>query len=385
MSRNGNFPIRVLGGGPAALASTLVLGNHGIEVSLIRRPVAYGPTVLLNDVTIRLLQELFGCEAALWSQGQIIRGRLVSWSNAADDAELVKESGLAIRASSLHRLLEEALRSGVSGDRLHILEPEETMARDDSNWTVEARGRSTNHRGRVLNVGERVALTCEARIDRTADPSLCAVESLENGWLFLLPLGQQRVALQAVIPKRPHDCEQTFDELLSQSRLIARHIRAVTGNPKMQVCAPRFTWQPACSGWLATGDAALSFDPICGDGSGQAIRCGLLAAAVIHAIQHGEPEEACLAHYRRRLARAFWVHLKGTTSFYAMARTNGPWRPEIDAAVRAIECLERDERYSPLTWLPRYRLQDLSLTRTLPLAVDMEAAPNRDFTVGPNA
>ena len=37
-------------------------------------------------------------------------------------------------------------------------------------------------------------------------------------------------------------------------------------------------------GWLSCGTAALSFDPICGDGTGHAVREGILAAAVIFAV-----------------------------------------------------------------------------------------------------
>jgi hypothetical protein len=82
---------------------------------------------------------------------------------------------------------------------------------------------------------------------------------------------------------------------------------------------------PVCApGWLACGTAALSFDPLCGDGTGNAVREAILVAAVIRAATAGEDVDRLLAHYRARLIAGFARHLAMCRGFY-LSGNCGPW------------------------------------------------------------
>jgi 2-polyprenyl-6-methoxyphenol hydroxylase-like FAD-dependent oxidoreductase len=351
--------IRVLGSGAAALAAGLGLARLGMDVVLCGHPPVSGPTLLLNATTVRLLDELFGCAAALLGHGWLTRGRLVSWSRRGEPDE-VDDQGLIIGAGKLHRILLDALQSGEGKSTISIVDSQACVFDRDAGWTLDARGRGAGGTGELVTIGERVAICKAASLTGDADRSLTAVEAVGCGWIILLPLGAGQAAVQAVVPRSPQDADQTLCALLADSRVIRRFVAELHGESQVLPCAPRFRSEPTRSAWIAAGDAALSFDPLCGDGTGQALRCGLLAAAVLGAISQGEPESDCLAHYRYRLRRAMLAHLRATIGYYRNVPHREIWQNEIEVANRLFHNLARGPIDVDKT---RYRLQGFSLLR----------------------
>ena len=148
------------------------------------------------------------------------------------------------------------------------------------------------------------------------------------------------------------------ESLLAQSCLVAAQIHEPRSTPRKFPAYPRIA-APLCGpGWLACGTAALAFDPLCGDGVGNAIREAILAAAVIRAIADGENVDSVLAHYRGKLLAGFTRHLKLCRQFY-LAGNSGPWwDAELDLIVKGIEwCGRRMENGTGM----RYRLSGFEL------------------------
>ena len=67
-------------------------------------------------------------------------------------------------------------------------------------------------------------------------------------------------------------------------------------------------------GWIACGDAALSFDPVAGQGILQALHSGIGAARAVHAALDGDPAE--LARYRTRLDQIRRVYVDRRRAAY---------------------------------------------------------------------
>ncbi len=155
----------------------------------------------------------------------------------------------------------------------------------------------------------------------------CAVESQAGGWRFLLPGWRIEVgaagAGTAAFPAYPRIADP--------------------------LCAP---------GVLTCGAAAMAFDPICGDGTGNAIREAILACAVIRAAARGEPMDALLSHYRARLLAAFGKHLELALEFYRAANTGPWWAEEIRAMEEGARWGQRELAQMPPF---RYRLEGFEL------------------------
>jgi flavin-dependent dehydrogenase len=109
---------------------------------------------------------------------------------------------------------------------------------------------------------------------------------------------------------------------------------------------------------LACGTAAISFDPLCGEGTGNAVREAFLAAAVVRAALSGGDAEALAAHYTSRLQLGFLRHLQICQQFYNSGGHGEFWDAESDALRRGIGTLAAELQNQPA---PRYRLMDRTL------------------------
>jgi flavin-dependent dehydrogenase len=74
----------------------------------------------------------------------------------------------------------------------------------------------------------------------------------------------------------------------------------------------------AGEGWLAVGDAAMSFDPLSSEGISKGLQMGLAAAAAAAALCRGRADAA--ADYARDTEAAFAEYLSARRDFYAAER-----------------------------------------------------------------
>jgi hypothetical protein len=269
-----------------------LLPDAGVRITRgMRTPV---PAVVVSQSTQALIEDVFQ-QPGLFAGLPPIDRRIVAWGRNADPVTLPHSAVL---------ISEEALTAR--------LQPPSYEDPVDSGWTIHtSQPPASRH-----HFGSRKAFA--AAVD--AQASACWVESLAEGWLFLIP------GFLIAVGAPP-------DILLADSRLIAPQLRGSVGTSAEFPAWPRIA-DPLCApGWLACGSAAMAFDPICGDGTGNTMREAILASAVVRAAGRGEPVEALLAHYRARLIAGFRRHLAMALDFYR-AGNSGPWWEE---EIRATE------------------------------------------------
>ena len=75
----------------------------------------------------------------------------------------------------------------------------------------------------------------------------------------------------------------------------------------------------------------MSFDPICGDGTANAVREAILASAVIRGMAEGGARERLLAQYRRRLTVGMQKHLALCAEYYRSGGNGLWWQAELEA------------------------------------------------------
>jgi flavin-dependent dehydrogenase len=190
-----------------------------------------------------------------------------------------------------------------------------------------------------------------------ASDAACWIESVDAGWLFLMP-GEAHGWLIAV--------GDTTERLLAQSRLVGEEIARIEPAQLGFATHPRIS-DPLCgtglSGnrWLACGTAALGFDPLCGDGTGNATREAILACAVIAAITDGKADaDGALTHYRARLQAGFQRHLEISREFYRTGGEGDWWAEQVTELDRGIAWCRK--QLATVTSFS-YRLKDFDLER----------------------
>ncbi|MFJ7158158.1 hypothetical protein ACIQUQ_24925 [Streptomyces sp. NPDC101118] len=345
----------IAGSGLAELTCARLLAGRGHRVRVACPAPAAGPRpLLLNGPALDLLDSLWG--GGLLDEAWELREREVAWGGAAParfaQPARVVDGGL-LAARMRERLGSLGLgpgcgcgwgcgwgpgasgcgsgpgcgRGGGSGHGGGC-----GRGCGDSGWRVTARGAGAAHQQH----GRRVLLAGTAPLAAGADERTARLATAGLGWVHLTPLGAGRCLAQAMVPGPAAGPAELLARLLRESGLdsvLAHPPRTAVAVP----AAPRLHRSPAAppgeraGGVLTVGAGALRCDPLSGTGTAQALRTGILAAAVIDAAAGGAPADALCAHYTARLRRAFREHLGTCARLYAAAFPGAEWRDEFAA------------------------------------------------------
>jgi hypothetical protein len=319
--------VQIEGDGVAAACCARLFSESGQAFTCSRGVRPKLGAVLLSRQTVGLLAEIFP-SADLLSVSHPIQKRVVAWGSSAEPITLAHSAIVISETELLTRLWAQVpVPAGSS----------------TGEWKVLSSGGSLKQRA----FGTRVASVAWAVLNRNVDQSACWIESVDSGWLFLLPRGENEAAALIAVGEMP-------GALLGQSRVIGELVRAVEG-PAMEFPAyPRIA-DPVCGhGWLACGAAAIGFDPLCGEGTGNAARQAYLATAIVAAVGKGESAADLLAHYTSRQMHGFLRHLQICLDFYQSGGSGAFWQSEAALLRQGIEwagqVLREHER------LPTHRL-----------------------------
>ncbi|WP_089932856.1 hypothetical protein [Candidatus Entotheonella palauensis] len=281
-------------------------------------------TLVLNDVCETLLYELFPNGG--WDRlGYRLHRSDVLWGHASQSQRITRPA-IAVRREVLLSHLQAQCRQ-----LPHVVIHDEASPDGDQAaayaWRINPRSPTPGPPGAIY-AGQRVLLASRAHVLADADRTCCYIESVVDGWLFLIPTGGTGAVIQAMLPGAPQDGEESLQNLLAQSWLIAPLINGLEEVSGF-TAAPRMHLPLAEPRLLRMGEAAVRLEPLSGEGSAFALRNAILAAAVLTA-GSGEEEAVVQQHYQHRLLRSFLAHLDGCVKFYRQAfARHAAWQQEI--------------------------------------------------------
>ncbi len=296
-----------------------------MDVRLTAWPRRNDRIVAIPVETLTLASSLFGFDVADLKIGSIVTGRRVDWDG--NPATVVPQTALACDAGEFTAALADRLP-----DRLRVLAGTD----DETDWTIEASGRSADN---PTAGGHRVGQF--ARIADRDVQSITAIAATARGWTFTLPHPVGGTAVLMVTPSASMaaaTADAAAERLTAEGLTVAAADILALGSP--QPIAPYLAEPLACEKRLRVGDAAMAVDPLRGDGVGFALRGALLAQAVVAAVDAGGERARLFNHYDRRLREVFVSHLRGCSSHYRAARHAGIWRSDIAAMDRLADRME---------------------------------------------
>jgi len=300
--------VLIRGDGVAAYCCAYLLTKAGFPVHLERVDRPRLPVILLGDQSLALIRDIFD-QPALLADAPRIRKRVVAWGPKPTPL-MVEHSAVVVSEESLLERIRPSLNA--PGNPIQ-----------EAPWTIFAArplpAPATDH-----SFGSRTASAVPVTMQPGSDPAACWIESLDDGWLFLVPGWLLSVGAPA-------------ETLLATSRVVPTQIESFAKASGEFPVYPRLT-SPLCApGWLACGTAAMAFDPICGDGTAHAVREAILASAVIRALAGGGSLDHLLEHYEARLTAGFRRHLALCRPFYLSGGAGALWTSELDAIERGIQ------------------------------------------------
>ena len=331
----------IAGAGPAGAVAAHVLARKGRQVlladSIPRYKIKVGEA--LPGAALRLLRKLELPVPDSDSPHAPIGGNLTSWNSA----ELVATDffgdpdGRGWRLDRLKfdaALRQTAVSSGATFQQTRVLGAERRgpawlVKLDDdeiaeARWLVDATGRSATLArqlgARLLRDAPLTAIYGIGLPQKVSRLNRTIVEAMPIGWWYggLLRSGAAMVGLHLL----PRDARPftVSPEAWRQELLATRYISSAFGDAEFHW--PLHTLDASSGvldrvigeGWIACGDAAMSFDPISGQGILGAVYGGMLAAMTVHQVLRGE--SAARSEYQSRQETIRVIYLSRCRSVY---------------------------------------------------------------------
>jgi 2-polyprenyl-6-methoxyphenol hydroxylase-like FAD-dependent oxidoreductase len=319
------------GNGIAACCAAVLLSRAGFRIIANPPPRPSAPVLMLSHQTQHLLSDVFQ-QDNLFAGGIPICHRTVLWGDAQNPVTM-PHTGLVMAESVLL-------------DRLWKSVEVHNQTNTTNTWALIA-FRSLPPEVSQHEFGSRSASTYKVEL---AAAATCWVESVSTGWLFLIPSAENHGSLIAV--------GADLASLLDESRLVKHQIKAICEPTGSFPASPRIATPLGGPAWIACGTSAVAFDPIAGEGAGNALREGILAAAVISA-SRTNPAIDLLNHYSNRILSGFLRHLRDCCRFYDSCP--GPWwQQELQSLKQGVQWAQDELNASPP---PLFRLTGFELQK----------------------
>ena len=348
------FDVAVIGGGPAGTSIAIALSRAGRSVAVLERSRYEQPRIgetLPPEARVPLAQ--LGVWDRFLEQGHTPSpGTASAWGQ-----EAIEENHFIMNpyGNGWHldrRRFDEMLARAATEDGVALYRDARTTACDEdasSGWRIEYVCETRSCRlqarflvdatGRARSVARRLG-AARVHSDRlTAVVGLfegtpreqhhrTLVETTSHGWWYSawLPDARVVVAFMTDADLLPHTQSRLRDYWLGQLQTTVHTRRRLTGVAvdRSQCALHRLAAASEmleCSAgtrWLATGDAALAFDPLSSQGIYSALQSGLLGAQTIAAVlegRHSAARDWSLQHRRR-----FDRHLVTRRAYYNLER-----------------------------------------------------------------
>ncbi|TPQ31802.1 NAD(P)/FAD-dependent oxidoreductase [Bradyrhizobium guangdongense] len=349
--RGHDRPVLIVGGGPAGLATALALARLEIASVVVERS-AYDDRRLGEHLTPVGLLQLRALDPGFAVSGVHGRsaGTTAYWgSETAGHTDYFLHPGqhglnlsrphfdadLARAAESVGaKILRSAsLRSAVRSQVGWQAQMDRDGGTDDISaaFIVDATGRPatfSRQQGAEIQAHDRqvAVATFWDCADEAGANTRSLIETVEDGWWYCAPIGPTRrmcmfVTDDDLLPRGPErDLRGWWLDQLARTVHMCCLLQGVAPASEFITRSARSQCLDIVvgSGWLATGDAAMAFDPLASQGIVKALDHGQRAAVAIAAHLNGD--DATLATYALDLKREYSAFQNTRTRYYGMER-----------------------------------------------------------------
>ena len=337
-----SFDVVVAGGGPAGSATALNLSRRGFSVALIEQGKYEAPRVgeTLPPLTRQRLTELGVWERFLSCGPLQSYGIRTAWETSLprhqDFIHHPYGCGWHVDRARFDAMLAGAAADAGAALFLSAHVKSCTIANGRCQLDVSDDREGVSYLGRVLvdATGRKALLASQlgshaevadrligaVTFCKLSEPAQWAlIEAVEEGWWYSAPLPDARIVFAYMTDSDLWNVD-LWHELMQRAPLTFERAgcRQIPP-PSMVVSAGSLVRRPVVGpNWIATGDAALAFDPLSGQGVLKSIETGTRCAAAIAGYFAGDA--SALSEYDSWVQETYHAYLSERRYFYEGVR-----------------------------------------------------------------
>ena len=332
----------------------LCLDNQDCEVAIIEDYSGFKPTILINDDCKFILSSIWKLNDKDWSFFESISFKQHFINSIPNSIPFV---AIVLNPEQLSQRLFEQLFEQYS-DRIKVYKRHEVIANAYFDWEFQCSFYDSEARKDKIKFGQRNIYAATVNTSTNLLKNTCSLLSTSgNTWAFIFPFSPSIAVVQIM---STHFSESVIENVEAQLKYFFGNSLKLSDNKESFTKYAAYPWIRKVfhdGNGIYVGSAAVSYDPICGDGLGNSLRSSILATSIVSANENEQTQKDMLQYYTQRLTANFISHIKTCLNFYSQ---NQSWKAEVDSMKSELKNL----MLKPIETENEYFLENTTLRKS---------------------